>query len=81
MVCHVLEELLVSAWHGKSIVQSLSEMNGATLNQICFEEIIMFVVLIPFFATRELNQVLGEGTLLSLFVGPRPKAVTLQSKT
>jgi hypothetical protein len=46
MVCHVLEELLVSAWHGKSIAQSFSEATSGTLNEIFFQMIIMFVVLI-----------------------------------
>ena len=81
MVCHFLEEWLVSAWHGKSIAQSFSEATSGTLNEIFLQVIIMFVVLIPFFATRELSQLLGERTLLSLFIGPRPKTVTLLPKS
>lgn len=80
MVCHIVEEALVRVWHGMSVAQSVSEINGPTLKEVGSLGIIMFVVLIPFFATRELRQVLGEGALVSLFFGPRPKAATLPSK-
>lgn len=80
MVCHIVEEALVRVWHGVSVAQSLSEINGPALKEIAFLGIIMFVVLIPFFATRELGEVLGEQALVSLFLGPRPNRATLTSK-
>jgi hypothetical protein len=80
MVCHILEEALVRVWHGMTLAQSVSEINGPTLKEIFSLGLIIFVVLIPFFATRELNQVLGEGELPSLLFGPRPKTPILPSK-
>jgi hypothetical protein len=80
MVCHVLEELLMGVWHGKSVAESLPGANGTPLNELLTLGLIMFVVLVPFFATRELKLVLGEGALVSLFFGPRPKTATLPSK-
>lgn len=64
VACHVLEEGLVAVWRGRSFWAS-SEMN---LIEILSLGLIAFVVLIPFFAFRELQRVIGKTELKSLFL-------------
>jgi hypothetical protein len=80
MACHILEEVLVQMWHGNSLAQCLSEISGATLNEIFSLGIIMFVVLIPFFATKEIIRALGEDEFNSLIFSRRTNTGTLPSK-
>jgi hypothetical protein len=80
VVCHIVEELLVRMWHGKSIGQSLPEISGATLREIFSLGIIMFVVLIPFFATKEIIRVLGKDEFKALILSPRKNPSAVQSK-
>jgi hypothetical protein len=80
MACHIVEEVLVQMWHGKPITHSLSEISGATLKEICSLGVIMFVVLIPFFATKEMIRVSGKDKFKSLMLGSRINAGTLQPK-
>ena len=71
MMCHVLEEVLVRAWNGTSIGQSLPDLSRATLVETLSIGIIMFVVLIPFFSTKEIIRVLGKGEVKSLLFARR----------
>ena len=80
MVCHIVEEVLVRMWHGKSFVESLPEVGGAALNDIFSLGIIMFVVLIPFFTARELIRVLGKDTLKALLLARGGTTGILQTK-
>ena len=64
VLCHVLEELLVAAWHGRS-VWGTPEMN---MVEIFASGLIAFVVLIPFCAFRELQRVMGKAELRSLLL-------------
>ncbi|HEY2118632.1 MAG TPA: hypothetical protein VGH37_05560 [Candidatus Acidoferrum sp.] len=68
LACHILEEVLVRMWHTRSMAQDFSNVNRANLNEIFSLAIIMFVVLIPFFAAREFSRVLGKGALKSLML-------------
>ncbi|MGQ0444458.1 MAG: hypothetical protein ACT4O2_04850 [Beijerinckiaceae bacterium] len=75
LVCfHIIEETLIGAWHGKTFSQSISEIGGGTLQGILMVGIIMFVVLLPFFAFRELEGALGKEQLRLLLFGGKTKA-------
>ncbi len=66
-ICKILEDAAVGFFHGKSFSQSIADLGGGTLKGILTLTLLLFVVLIPFFAFGELQRVLGEGKLTNLF--------------
>ncbi len=75
VICfHIIEETLIGVLHGKTLAQSIPNIGGGTLQGILMVEIIMFVVLTPFFAFRELDRAIGTEQLRSLLFGSKPKA-------
>jgi hypothetical protein len=77
VVCHIVEEALVQMWHGKSTAEILDRM---TVSEIPSLGIIMFVILIPFFATKEIIRVLGKDEFKSLMLSRQSNIGTLQTK-
>jgi uncharacterized protein (DUF1810 family) len=73
---HIIEETLIGVLHGKTLSQSISNTGGGTLQGILMVGIIMFVVLTPFFAFRELGRAIGKEQLRSLLFGGETKAGT-----
>lgn len=69
--CKLLEEAVAGLYHGKSFSQSIADLGGGTLKGILTLTVLLFVMLIPFFAFSELQRVFGEGKLAQLFFGPR----------
>ena len=76
---YLIEEVLVGMWHGKTVVESLPAIGGGGVEGILVVGIIMFVVLMPFFALEEIARNLGDGKLYELFFVRRTKYVPLQS--
>lgn len=74
--CKILEEAAVGLYHGKSFAQSIADLGGGSLKGILTLTLLLFVMLIPFFACGELKRVLGEGKLGQLFFHPRPAGFT-----
>ncbi len=68
----ILEVGIVGLFHNQTFAQSITEIAGGTLKGIVCVTMIMFVVLIPFFAWGEMRSVLGEDRLRQLFLHPRP---------
>jgi hypothetical protein len=67
LVCFdLIEEVVVGSLHGKSIGESIGSIGGGTLEGILSVGIIMFVVLIPYFAFREMAKVVGERQMREL---------------
>jgi hypothetical protein len=73
---NILEETLTAMWHGKAV--SIA-MGGGSLKGILVVGIIMFVVLMPFFALKEFGRDLGDGKLYELFFIRRTKYIPQQS--
>lgn len=74
LVCFdLIEEIVVGSWHGKSIAESIWSIGGGTLEGILSIGIIMFVVLIPYFAFREMAKVVGEREMRELLFVRRTK--------
>lgn len=69
--CKILEDAAVGLYHGKSLAESIADLGGGTLNGILTLTVLLFFMLIPFFAFAELKRVLGEGKLARLFFRPR----------
>ncbi len=81
LVCfHIVEEMLVGMFHGKTIAQSIPKMGGGGLEGILLIGVIIFIVLIPFFALGEIGRVVGEGELKSLIFGRGRKAGAVQPR-
>jgi hypothetical protein len=76
---YLIEEVLVGMWHGKTVTESLPAIGGGGLEGILVVGIIMFVVLMPFFALGEIARDIGDGKLYELFFVRRTKYVPLQS--
>jgi hypothetical protein len=63
---HILESILKGWWHDRTLLESISWIGGGGIKGILFLGFMMFVVLIPFFAFRELDRLLGSAVLRTL---------------
>jgi len=59
--------------HGKTFAESFSAIGGGRLEAILSIGALTFVMLIPFFAFRELGRMIGEEKLRALIYGRRTK--------
>ncbi len=78
IVFHIAEESLRGAFmDGKTFSESLSAIDSGRIQGIFLVGIIMFVVLIPFFAFKELERAIGAKELHNLLFGDETKARSL----
>jgi hypothetical protein len=70
-VLNVLEEVIVGLIHHRTVADSIADIGGGTLDQLIATSVIVFLILIPFFAFRSLGEVVGESNLVRLFIEPR----------
>ena len=61
-----IEEVILGLIHHRAIGEALAELGGGRLGQIMASSLVLFLILIPYFAYRELDGALGEGRLLQL---------------
>lgn len=66
-----VEEVIIGLLHARSIMESLAEVSGGTREQLIARSIIGLLILLPFFALRELSAVIGGRALDRLFFEPR----------
>lgn len=76
---HIVEEAAIGAWHGKTVSELVAELSEGKLQAIFVQGVIMFVVLMPFFALGEISRDLGENELFRQFFVRRTKYVPLPS--
>jgi hypothetical protein len=67
----ILEQIGVGLYHQRSFQESIANIGGGTLKGILTLTLLLFVMLIPFFAFSELQRVLGEGKLSQVFFRAR----------
>jgi hypothetical protein len=67
VVLTIIEEVVVGLIHHQSVATSLEDLTGAKLDETLAGVVILFMVLIPYFAIRVLSEALGEGTLTRMF--------------
>jgi predicted ferric reductase len=67
IIMTIIEEAVVGLFHHRSIAASLGELFGPRLVETIAGYLIMLLVLIPYFAFRVLDEVLGEGRLVRMF--------------
>lgn len=75
---HILEGMLSGLWHNRSLAESISILRTNGLQLIVFG-LIMFIVLMPFFALREIARDVGADNLFEQFFRRRDRYVPLQS--
>jgi hypothetical protein len=67
LVCFdILEEVLVGMFHNKTITQSIPALGGGGVEGMLLVGLMVFIVLIPFFAFTEVARAIGEDKLLSI---------------
>jgi hypothetical protein len=76
---YIIEETLIGMWHGKTAMESIPDIGGGSLKGILVVAFIMFVVLMPFFALKELGRSIGDDNLYELFFVRRRRCVPPQS--
>src|SRR5579859_1819201 len=76
---HLLEEVLTGIWHGKAVAESVTALGGGSLQEILIVGAIMFVVLMPFFALREVGRDIGDDKLFEQFFLRRTPYFPLKS--
>lgn len=67
-VLSVIEEAVAGMIHGRPMAQSLSGFAGGTWLQIVATCILIWLILLPYFAFREISERLGEGGLRRLLL-------------
>ena len=75
---HTIEELLAGIWHGKAVSGTAAALSGGRLEEIFVVGAIMFVVLMPFFALREVARDIGDDKLYEVFFVRRTKFAPLK---
>jgi hypothetical protein len=65
-VLDLIEEMLSGMMHGQSWRVSFSDFAGGTWLQILATCLLFFLILLPYFAYREISRVLGDGGLKRL---------------
>jgi hypothetical protein len=69
-----IEEIVVGAIHGRTVLDSISGIADGTFPQFAATILIMFLILVPYFAFRALGEIVGDKTLVQLFFERRHKA-------
>ncbi len=64
----ILEEAAIGLRHGQSLVGSIVAIGGGSWRGVAVISLLLFVVLIPFFAFTELRRVLGDDRLIGVFI-------------
>ncbi|MGZ9190395.1 MAG: hypothetical protein ACXW39_10100 [Nitrospira sp.] len=72
----LLEELVRHFLEHRTIVNSLSEIGSRSLPATLASALLLFVVLVPFFAFQEISRVLGGNKLYHLFFVKGAEALT-----
>lgn len=62
----VVEDAIVGALHGRSVRDTLVELVHGRLAEIMVTSLLLFVILVPYFAYREIDMMFGEGKLLEM---------------
>ena len=66
LIFDIVEEVVVGLFKGKTIAESFPDIGGGGARGMFFMFIIISILLVPFFAFREIGQVIGERELHSL---------------
>jgi len=72
LICfHIAESVLMGVFHGHTFADSFPPILGGSLKGLLSVGVMCFVVLLPFFAFREIGRVVGRTELSALILKPR----------
>ncbi|MGB2659222.1 MAG: hypothetical protein WBC84_13380 [Pseudolabrys sp.] len=66
-VLTIIEEITVGYLHGRTIMDSLSEMGGGMRDQRIATILVLLLIFIPYFAFRSLGDIIGDRVLVRLY--------------
>jgi hypothetical protein len=69
----ILESIVIGYFHGKALIECLSDVGGGTPFGIITTTLLAFFALLPFFGLREFCQVVGEPELYRLLFVKRAR--------
>jgi hypothetical protein len=69
-----IEEIIVGAIHDRTALDSISGIAGGTFHEKVATILIIFLILVPYFAFRSLGEIVGDKTLVQLFFERRHNA-------
>jgi hypothetical protein len=67
VVLTIVEEAVVGLFNHQTVAASLADLAGAKRDETLAGIVILFMVLIPYFAMRVVSEALGEGRLVRMF--------------
>jgi hypothetical protein len=71
IVLSVVEEAIVGILHNRSVGATLVGLGHGRIGEIMATSLLLFVILIPYFAYREIDTMLGAGKLLEMLRSSR----------
>ncbi len=74
IIVHLLEKIIEGWFRGRSVAESLPSIGGGGFAGLISVAVIIFFALMPFFAIRHLDRVLGEGKLWAILFKNNPAA-------
>jgi hypothetical protein len=80
LVLDAVEEVLVGLIHSRALVDSLAHVAGSSPLLVGANCLIMLLILVPYFAFQNLSEVLGDRTLVRLFLVDRRTPVSRPSQ-
>ncbi len=67
VILTIVEEVVVGLFQHQTVAASLADLTGAKRDETLAGIVILFMVLIPYFAIRVISEALGEGRLMRMF--------------
>jgi hypothetical protein len=64
-----VEEIIVGAIHGRTVVQTISEIADGRWLEIAATCALLWLILLPYLAFQQISEVLGEGKLRQILFG------------
>jgi len=78
LVCfHIMESIFMGVWHGDTIRDSIPPIMGGSVRGLLSVGVVCFVVLLPFFAFRQIGEVIGHKELWTLIFTRRENNLRL----
>lgn len=65
----VVEEALVGLAHGRAARDAVAEIGGGNLRELAATAVLLWLILLPYFALRLIGEQLGKGALRRMFFG------------
>jgi len=66
VVLSAIEKLLEGLVHQQTLAQSFADFGGGTMAEMLATAFLLYLILLPYFAYRRLDELLGRGQLLQL---------------